>query len=843
MPRARKKKETVVELSEPKVLDSNLEDIVADRFSRYSRYIIQERALPDARDGLKPVQRRILWSMEEDGNTYNKPYRKSARTAGNVIGNYHPHGESSVYDAIVRLSQDWKSPIPLIDMQGNNGSIDDDPAAAMRYTEARLSRLAGYLLEDIDKETVEWAPNYSDEKLEPTVLPARYPNLLINGITGIAAGYATNIPPHNFNEVIDAAIYRIEHPDCPIDELLDLVHGPDFPTGGLIIGSDGWRQALKTGKGRVTVRSKAVIEEGKTINQIVITEIPYEVIKSAMVRKMDEIRLNAKVSGILDVRDESDRKGLRIVVDLKKEANAQAILNYFYKNTDLQTYYHYNVIAIVRKTPKLLSLADALDAFLVHREEVIINRSKFDLQRKQDRLHIVEGLQKAVSVLDEVVALIRKSNGKADSKKRLMERFGFSEPQAEAIVTMQLYRLSNTDVIALEKEAQALRKEIEKLEGIIKTPSRRRKLMIKELKEISEAFPMPRRTQIVNDAEEIVIDDRDMIADEQVMAVVSRQGYVKRVSMRSFASSSNGTAGLKEGDSFIFNAPVSTLDTLLVFTDKGRFGQIPVYQIEEKKWKDLGTHYSSLLKPEMGEQIVRVFAQRNPASQVDVVLATKAGQIRRIHHEDLPMKTRSRLVALMGLNPEDSLEHVVYSAHNEDQLVLVSKEGYGFKMDVSEIPASKGKGKGVRSINLGVDDQLQAMLAADQEYLVLENNEGAFKKIALSSIDTFKRPARGTRLYKAVKSHPLEVFDARMVSARQTLSFADASLPALDVSTLPKMEPSATWSTVGTLANPTGFESLDLRLENGFRTPEEQPERENNLTQLTLFDQSAQESQ
>lgn len=833
MPRARKKKEAVIELAQPKVLDSNLEDIVADRFSRYSRYIIQERALPDARDGLKPVQRRILWSMEEDGNTYNKPYRKSARTAGNVIGNYHPHGESSVYDAIVRLSQDWKSPIPLIDMQGNNGSIDDDPAAAMRYTEARLSRLAQYLLEDIDKDTVEWAPNYSDEKFEPTVLPARYPNLLINGITGIAAGYATNIPPHNFNEVINAAIYRVEHPNCSIDELLELVSGPDFPTGGLIIGNDGWKNALRTGKGRVTVRSKAVIEEGKTINQIVITEIPYEVIKSAMVRKMDEIRLNAKVSGILDVRDESDRKGLRIVVDLKKEANAKAILNYFYKNTDLQTYYHYNIIAIVRKTPKLLSLADALDAFLVHREEVIINRSKFDLKRKTDRLHIVEGLQKAVSVLDELIALIRKASGKADSKQKIMDRFGFSEPQAEAIVTMQLYRLSNTDVIALQKEAETLRKEIEKLEGIIKTPSKRKKLMIKELKEVSEQFPMPRRTQIVEDAEEIVVDDRDMIVDEQVMAVVSRQGYVKRVSMRSFASSSNGTSGLKEGDNFVFNAPVSTLDTLLIFTNKGRFGQIPVYQMEEKKWKDLGTHYSSLLKPEMGEQITNVFVEKNPVSKVDLILAATSGQIRRVHREDLPAKTKSRLVALMSLAEGDSLEHVLFSRHDSDQLVLISQSGYGFKMDVNEIPLSKGKGKGVRSINLQPEDKLQSLLMADQEYLVLENNEGAFKKIALSTIDTHKRGARGIRLYKAVKSHPLEVIDARSASAKETLSFADASLPALDVSMLSKMEPSATWSSSGMLETPVGFESLDLRLESGDRV-----KPEDGLDQLTLFEQT-----
>lgn len=837
---ARRKKEEAKAVIEPKIIDSNLEEIVADRFSRYSKYIIQERALPDARDGLKPVQRRIMWAMQEDGNTYNKPYRKSARTVGNVIGNYHPHGDTSVYDAIVRLSQDWKSNLPLIDMQGNNGSIDDDPAAAMRYTEARLSKIASYLLEDIDKETVEWSPNFSDEKLEPTVLPARYPNLLINGITGIAAGYATNIPPHNFNEVMDATMYRIDHPDCSIDEILEIVKGPDFPTGGIIVGTEGIREALTTGKGRITIRSKAEIVEGKTINQIVIHEIPYEVVKGALVRKMDDIRLNGKVSGLLDVRDESDRKGMRIVCDLKKEANAQAILNYLYRNTDLQSYYHYNVIAIVNRTPRQLSILQMLDAFIAHRDEVIVNRSQYDLKRKKDRLHIVEGLQQAVSILDEIVATIRKSNGKADSKAKIIEKYGFSEAQAEAIVTMQLYRLSNTDIIALENEETTLRKEIEYLEGIINQPTKRKKLMKKELKELNEMFVMPRRTTIQEEVEDIVVNDRDMIVDEQVVVTVSRHGYIKRVSMRSFASSQNGKSGLKEGDEFVLNSPASTLDNVLIFTNQGRFGLIPVYQIEEKKWKELGNHFSSLVKTETGEQIVQVFLEKEQTKDLDLIFMTKKGLMRRIHREELQIKITSRLIQLMSLVDDDALAFVLPSYHVEDDLLIISKNGFGFKMHAIEIPVSKGKGKGVKGMKIQGDDEVIALFGCDEEYLVLENESGQLKKLAISAIDYLKRGAKGARLFKPVKSKPTAILSCTTGSNKATLPFVDSEIAAVDISALKKMDPASTWSS-HVIEPATPFEQVDIRLHNGARDEqarqiEEQNSKDSLGKQLSLFE-------
>lgn len=774
MARRKKAEETPLE---PKVVDLALEEILADRFSRYSRYIIQERALPDARDGLKPVQRRILWAMEEDGNTSTKPYRKSAKTVGNVIGNYHPHGDTSVYDAIVRMSQDWKSVLPLIDMQGNNGSIDDDPAAAMRYTEARLSKIADYLMEDIDKETVDWSPNFSDEKLEPTVLPARFPNLLVHGISGIAAGYATSIPPHNFNEVLAAAIYRIDHPDCAIEELLEIVQGPDFPTGGIIMGREGIEQALRTGKGRVTVRSKAEIEEGRTINRIVITEIPYEVVKSALVRRIDELRLNGQIAGLLDVRDESGRNGLRIVCDLKKESSAQAILNYLYKNTDLQTYYHYNVIAIVNHTPRQLSLADALDAFVGHREQVVIKRSRFELDKANKRMHIVDGLIHALDVLDEVIRLIRASKGKADARDSIACAFGFTQEQAEAIVTLQLYRLSNTDIQALKAERTALEKTIRWLETILKNEKKRRELMKKELQTLSNEFVMPRRTHIEAASGDVSVDLRQMIPDERVMVTATRQGYLNRVSLRSAGSSKGAPTGRKDDDDLLLCQEMSTLDTLLVITDQGRVGQASVYQLEEKKWKDIGTHYSSVLKAAPGEQIAAVLiAQQDPTGS-DLLLATRCGYMRRIPADQLPLsRTPGRLSAMMKIADQDALVDAIVSPRPDDQLLLISRQGVGLRLNTADIPQSsgKGKGRGVIAMNLAASDSLLGMALAGSEFLLLENEQGQMRKIAAGDIEARRRPAKGVRLYRQKKTSPVLVRDFLPVDARQTFCFACA---------------------------------------------------------------------
>ncbi|MDO4466100.1 MAG: DNA topoisomerase IV subunit A [Bacillota bacterium] len=752
-----KKEKEIVE----NILENTLEDIIADRFARYSKYIIQERALPDARDGMKPVQRRILWAMHEDGNTYNRPYHKSAKTVGNVIGNYHPHGDTSVYDAMVRLSQNWKIRTPLVDMQGNNGSIDDDPAAAMRYTEARLSKIANFLLQDIEKKTVEWAPNFSDEKMEPTVLPARYPNLLVNGITGIAAGYATNIPPHNLNEVVDATIYRIQNPDCSLEDLMRFVKGPDFPTGGTVMGLSGIKDAFRTGRGRVFIRSKVHVETQRTLKQIIITEIPYEVVKSSLVKKIDDIHLNKKVDGILDVRDESDRTGLRIVVDLKLDAPHEHIINYLYKNTDLQVSYNYNVIAIVNKAPVQMSLPMALDAFIAHREDVVLRRSKFEYDQKQNRAHILEGLIRAVSVMDEVVQIIRKSKDKADAKKNLIKRFVFTEMQAEAIVTMRLYRLTNTDVKELQAEFKQLEKDIKHLTQIINNKKVLHNVLVQELEEVNREFETPRLSSIEEEIEEIVIDKRAMIAQENIMLPVTRDGYVKKVSLRSYNASSDSLSGHKDSDEIIAYGEVNTLQYLLFFTNRGTYGYIPVYQIEEGKWKDLGSHMSNYLRMEGGEKIVSVKMVNSFDEKVQLVLVSKFGMIKRVNLKDFEVSRMNKTMLAMNIGDMDELVSVSVSYKRSDQIALVSNQGYGLTYPIEQVALSSPRSKGVKAMNLVEDDFVKGLLIFDSmdQQVLLINQTCQLKRMKASDIPVLKRPAKGVRLYKWVKSNPSYVHD------------------------------------------------------------------------------------
>ena len=581
---ARRKKEEIIE----NFLNETLDDIMSDRFGSYSKYIIQERALPDARDGLKPVQRRILYSMYIDGNTYEKPHRKSAKTVGSVMGTFHPHGDSSIYEAMVRMSQDWKINLPLIDMHGNNGSIDDDPPAAMRYTEARLAKNANLLLDDIDYDSVVMTNNYDDTHLEPTVLPARYPLLLVNGSTGIASGYATNIAPHNFNEVVNATIHRLQNPDCSLDELMEYIKGPDFPTGGIVQGKKQIREIFETGKGKVVVRSKCEIVEGKTGSSIIVSEIPYEVIKSQLVKKISDISLSKQIDGIVDVADESGRDGLRIVIECKKDANCEQILNYLYKNTDLQINYSYNNVAIVNHKPVLMSLPAALDAFIEHRRDVVLNRSRFLRDKKQARLHIIEGLIKAISILDDVIALIRKSKDKKDAKERLKQAFLFTEEQAEAIVSLRLYRLSSTDITILREENKTLVKEISELNAILSSREVLDSVLVNELKEVNELQVCERRSRIEDEVEEIVVDKMAMIPNEACYISISRDGYLKRFSERAFNANVNTIPSVKEGDALLGIKSCDTLDTLLLFSSRGNYAYVPIYRIDECKFKDIG---------------------------------------------------------------------------------------------------------------------------------------------------------------------------------------------------------------------------------------------------------------
>ncbi len=823
------KKQTI----EEHILHDNLEDIMSDRFARYSKYIIQERALPDARDGLKPVQRRILYAMYEDGNTFNKPYRKSAKTVGNVIGNYHPHGDSSVYEAMVRLSQNWKITNPLVDMQGNNGSIDDDPAAAMRYTEARLSEISSYLLEDIDKDTVEWAPNFSDEKLEPTVLPARYPNLLTNGITGIASGYATNIPPHNLNEVVDACIYRIQHANCTLEELMQFVKGPDFPTGGIVMGLDGIKQAFQTGRGKVMVRSKVRIEQTRTIQQIVIYEIPYDVVKSQMVKKIDEIRLNKKIDGLLDVRDESDRTGLRVVIDVKKDIDTEQILNYLYKNTDLQVSYNYNMIAIVDKAPVQMSLADSLDAFIKHREDVVLKRSKFDYEQKSKRAHIVDGLIRAVSIMDEIIHLIRQSKNKADAKKNLIERFDFSEQQAEAIVTMRLYRLTNTDVKELKQEQSLLKKEMKRLHAILTDVNTLHQVLIEELEEINAKIHTPRLSEIQAKVQEIVIDKRAMVANEMVMVPITRDGYIKKVSMRSYNASNTDPTGMKDSDSVLAYGSCSTLDTLLFFTNRGTYGYLPVYEIEEGKWKDLGSHLGNYIKMDSNEKIIQAYFLRSFNPNVQVIMASQFGMIKRSRLSDFEVSRNNKSMVCMKIGSMDQVVSVTLSYSPEDSIAVVSQQGYALQYSAQEVAMMTLRTKGVKAMNLGKEDCIAdvTILQADKQVLLV-GDKAQMKRLKVEEIAQLKRPAKGNRLYKWVKSNPVYVKSIYAVEANQGFDLMSEDPIHFEAKDISLMNASATFSTPFGKLNEFTIQSPLTHIQEG-SWPEEEQEA---YQQGTLFE-------
>lgn len=751
-------------MSDKKIV-MNLETIMGDRFGKYSKYIIQDRALPDVRDGLKPVQRRILYSMNKEGNIASKPYRKSAKTVGNVIGNYHPHGDISVYDAMVRLSQEWKIRAPLIDMQGNNGSIDNDPPAAMRYTEARLSPIASELLKDLDKETVLMSLNFDDTEYEPTVLPAAYPNLLVNGATGISAGYATDIPPHNLMEVIDATIYRIRYPHCHLDKLMEFIKGPDFPTGAIVEGLDGIKSAFTKGKGKVIVRAKTEIVEQKNMNQIIITEIPYEVNKADLVRKIDEIRFNRNIDGILEVRDESDREGLRIAIDLKKTVNVENTLNYFFKNTDLQKNYNYNMVAIRNKRPELMGIIDIIDGYIDHRIDVVTRSSLYDLKKAKDRLHIVDGLIKAISILDDVVKTIRHSQNKADAKTNLINQYGFTDRQAEAIVMLQLYRLTNTDIVALEKEKEELDLKINQLNEILDSDEVLRKVIITQLKEIKKKYPMPRLTQIKEQISDIRIDEKAMIIEEDINVSVTRDGYIKRISQRSIKASTGIPFGKKEDDILIAMYAASTIDHLLLFTNKGNYLFVPLHKIEEFKWKDIGKHISYLIKVAADEKIITAMLIKDFSLPLYVLLATRNGQIKRTALKDFEVQRYSKAMKCMSLKDDDE----VIAAHltnNQQGILIATKAGYGAIYSEQEVSILGVKAAGIKALNIKGDCvvAVETFDPLTNNSVILMNTEGQIKRLKLMDIPTCKRTNKGTILYKNLKTKTIYLYNALVVN-------------------------------------------------------------------------------
>jgi topoisomerase-4 subunit A len=758
----RKVLEEIENYVDQKILKENLEDIVGERFGRYSKYIIQDRALPDVRDGLKPVQRRILYSMYKLGMFSDKPYKKSARIVGDVIGKYHPHGDTSIYDAMVRLSQTWKIRNPLIDMHGNNGSIDGDSAAAMRYTEARMSTMSEYLLKDIDKRTVDFVPNFDDEEYEPTVLPARYPNLLVNGATGISAGYATEIPPHNLREVVKAVIKRIDEPEMTIDDLIKIVKGPDFPSGAIVQGKDQIRNALETGRGRIIIKSKAVIED----QAIIITELPYEVNKAVLVRKMDDIRIKKKVDGISEVRDESDREGLRIVIDIKKDADPEFILNFLHKKTDLSKSYNYNMVSIINKRPVLTGMFEIIDAYILHQKIVVTNRSNYQLRKAQKRLHIVDGIIKMMDILDDVIALIRASKDKQDAKSKLIKKYKFTEEQSEAIVTLQLYRLSNTDIGALQKENKNLNITIDELNKILHNEEDLKRVVKEELFSIIKILATPRRSEIETEIEKITILKEELVTEEQVVVGITRQGYVKRSTPRSFKATSNPS--LKDDDSMLFNAEVSTLDTILIFTNKGNYIYLPVFEVPDYKWKELGTHINNIVQLEEDETIIKIIHVTEFDSERHLFFVTKSNLIKLTKLEEFNVSRYSKTIKAINLNKNDEVVGIDITDSLDKEVLIVSNKGLGLRMSMSEVPITSTTAKGVKGMNLSTKQKLASgIILEDHHDLLILTHRGTIKRVNVLDIPKKKRTNKGVRLYKEVKSNPFMVTDLCLMNATQ----------------------------------------------------------------------------
>lgn len=796
-----------------KIREYTLEDIMGERFGSYSKYIIQERAIPDARDGLKPVQRRILYSMYKEKNTYDRPYRKSAKTVGDVIGNYHPHGDSSIYEAMVRMSQEWKSRYPYIDMHGNNGSIDGDSPAAYRYTEARLSKISNEMLRDINRDTVEFAPNFDDSLKEPTVLPARFPALLVYGTQGISAGYATNIPPHNLGEVIDAAIYLIDNSEATLDELMNFVKGPDFPTGAIIEGKKGLLDAYQTGKGKIIIKSKYEFEEKNGKTSLVITEIPYEVNKALLVKKIDDIRLDKKIDGIVEVRDES-AQDIRIVIDLKKGVNKEFLVNFLLKNTDMQISYNFNMVAIVKKRPKLLGLKNALKAFIDHQQEVVRRRSEFDLAHAKKELHILDGLKKCLSILDEVIKTIRASKNKSDAKENLVKEYAFSYDQAEAIVTLQLYRLTNTDVVELEERCAVLEKIIASLTAILENEKILKKVMKEELKKVKSEYNKERITEVRDEVTEIKLDTTALIPKEDTIVTISREGYIKRTSIRSYSASDIKEPLLKENDYLLGEFKMKTTDTLLVFTSFGNYLYIPVHTINDLKWRELGKHVSNLVPLQEEEEIVTALPVSDFNDKKNIILATSQGMIKSTSLADFKLTRYSKATSCMKLKDNDKLIAAFYDI--KDEIFIETSKGYGLWFSKDEIPVVGIKAGGVKAITLK-DDSVTSILnfnESDNKYLAIVTDKGTGKRMHLKDFDKTTRARRGLLTIRDVKTNPYHVVAAFFLSPKEEIGLKNGEITYYKGSDLTIADRYSTGSTLRKGGVDTAFKVVELNDTN-----------------------------
>ena len=819
-----------------RIHDYSLEEIMGERFARYSKYIIQDRAIPDVRDGLKPVQRRIIYAMYRDKNTYDKQFKKCANAVGNVLGKYHPHGDSSVYDALIRMSQSWKQNHILVEVDGNNGSIDGDGPAAYRYTECRLSKISEELLKDIDKDTVMMAPNYSDTLLEPTVLPAKFPNLLVNGTNGISAGYATNIPPHNLIEVCDAVIKRIDSPNCHEDSIYEIIKGPDFPTGGIVEGLEGIKSAFKTGRGKLIVTSKSEFQKNKGKDQIVISEIPFEVNKALLVKKIDDIRFEKKLDGIAEVRDESDKdSNIRIVIDLKPGVDKELVLNYLLKNTELQTTYNYNMVCIDKRRPRLLGIIPIIDAYIDHQKDVILKRTNFDLAFARKEMHITEGLVKAISILDEVIAVIRASKNKPDAIENLVKKFDFTIEQATAIVMLQLYRLTNTDITILNEKLENLRKIIEELTGILNDESKLKGVIKDELRRMKKEYGVPRKTEISETVKEIKIDQTDLITKEDVIIVLTNDGYLKRVPIKSH-NSADGETALKPGDYVICYKQTNTLNKLCIFTSRGNYLYLPIHEIPSCKWKDLGKHISNFVTISPDDKAVNAFIISENVANPEVTMFTREGMVKRTNLNDFIVSRYSKAYTAMKLKDTDEVVNVCITKPN---VLIVTKMGYYLNYMASEIPLSGPKAAGVKGINLKDDNVISGICYSEKdEYIDIFTNQKTAKRVKLSELNMLSRAKRGTTLIKKVKSTNYEIIKAFSTSTKDIIGIKSKDdIYLVKNSDIPIMDKESTGSVIlkQTISDVFISQELDIIKDEDIELPKIKKEEEK-IQELTIDD-------
>ena len=741
-----------MERQDGKIIERNVEAEMKTAYIDYAMSVIVSRALPDVRDGLKPVHRRILYSMHEDGITSDKPYRKCANTVGSVLGRYHPHGDTSVYDAMVRLAQDFTMRYPLIDGHGNFGSIDGDPPAAMRYTESRMSKIAEQMLVDIEKNTVDFMPNYDDRLQEPTVLPAKVPSLLINGSSGIAVGMATNIPPHNISEIIDGTISVIDNPDVSIEELMNIIKGPDFPTGALILGKEGIKEAYTTGRGKITVRAEAEIEEMANNRQrIIVRSLPYQVNKANLIVKIDQLIKERKIDGISEVRDESDRsEKVRIVMELKREARPQVILNQLYKHTQMQDTFGVITLALVGGEPKILTLKECLEEYIKHRKEVVLRRTKFDLDKAEARAHLLEGLIIAIDNIDEVIKIIRESYD--DAKERLMKRFDLSDVQAQAILDMQLKRLQGLQREKLEEEYAELMKLIAYYKEVLASDSLVYDIIKDELLEMKDKFGDERITKIAPAEGEF--DEEDLIKEEQVAITLSRLGYIKRLPVDTYKSQKRGGKGItgmttKEGDFVkdIFTA--SSHDTLLFFSNKGKMYRLRGFEVPEAGRTAKGTAIVNLLNLDPGEKISAIIPIQNFANDKYLLMGTKCGLIKKT---PLREYDSSRRTGLMGITLKDDDELIdVRLTDGEDNVVLVTKKGLCITFDEKDVRPVGRVAQGVIGMRIASDDAvigMEPIISGSKATLLAITENGFGKRTELEEYRVQNRGGKGVITYK-----------------------------------------------------------------------------------------------